>query len=261
MKALALLSLALLGHLSSQAADAPAKPIRALLISGGCCHDYPRQDVILSQGISARANVQWTIVRDPSTGTSAKVAVYQKDDWAKDFDVIVHNECFSDEKDPAWLERILKPHREGVPGLVIHCAMHCYRAPSDEWFKFCGVTSRRHGSHFDYPIRLEKADHPIVKGLPTQWQTPKEELYIIEKVWPDAHPLTSGYSHETKRHEPNAWINTYGKARVFGTTIGHYNATMEQPWFLDLTTRGLLWACGKLAEDGKPLPGYQAAAK
>jgi hypothetical protein len=36
---------------------------------------------------------------------------------------------------------------------------------------------------------------------------------------------------------------------------------MEQPWFLDLTTRGLLWACGKLAEDGKPLPGYQAAAK
>lgn len=240
----------------TRAANPP--PLRGLLISGGCCHDYPRQDGILSEGISARANIQWTIVRDPSTGTSSKVEVYGKEDWAKGYDVVVHNECFSDEKDVAWLERILKPHREGVPGVVIHCAMHCYRAPSEEWFKFCGVTSRRHGSHFAYPMKLEKTDHPILRGLslaPT-WQTPREELYHIEKVWPDTLVLTSGYSHETKRDEPNAWVNTYGKARVFGTTVGHYNETMQQSWFLDLTARGVLWACGKLDSEGRPLPGY-----
>ena len=33
-------------------------------------------------------------------------------------------------------------------------------------------------------------------------------------------------------------------------------APCEQPVYLDLVTRGLLWACGKLGEDGKPLPGY-----
>jgi hypothetical protein len=31
---------------------------------------------------------------------------------------------------------------------------------------------------------------------------------------------------------------------------------MQQPVYLDLVTRGLLWACGKLGEDGKPLAGY-----
>ena len=246
---------------SSAAADgAVAKPIRALLISGGCCHDYPNQDQILPKGISARANVEWTVVRDSSTGTSAKVAVYSKDDWAKNFDVVIHNECFADEKDVEWLERILKPHREGVPGVVIHCAMHCYRAPSDEWFKFCGVTSRRHGSHFDYPMKVQNAEHPIMKGLAASWQTPKEELYIIEKVWPTATTLTTGYSPETKHDEPHVWVNTYGKARVFGTTVGHYNQTMEQNWYLDIAARGLLWACGKLGDDGKPLPGYGPVA-
>lgn len=262
MRPPSLLSIVSLGLFAASLVASPArgadavKPLRALLISGGCCHDYPRQDEILPKGISARANVEWTVFRDPSTGTSSKVAVYQKDDWAKDFDIVVHNECFSDEKDAAWLERILKPHREGVPGMVIHCAMHCYRAPSDEWFKFCGVTSRRHGSHFDYPMKLAITDHPITKGLPALWQTPKEELYIIEKVWPATTPLASGYSHETKHDEPNVWINTYGRARVFGTTVGHYNVTMEQAWFLDLTARGLLWACGRLGDDGRPLPGY-----
>jgi hypothetical protein len=80
-------------------------------------------------------------------------------------------------------------------------------------------------------MKLAKADHPIVKGLPAVWQTTKEELYIIEKVWPTATPLASGYSHEEKRDQPNAWINTYGNARVFGTTVGHYNETMESRWY------------------------------
>lgn len=245
-----------LGWSTSPARAAETKPLRALLITGGCCHDYPRQKEILPQGISARANVEWTIVHDPRTGTTGKIDIYQKDDWAKGFDVVVHNECFSDEKEPAWLERILAPHRAGVPALVIHCAMHCYRAPNEEWFKFCGVTSHRHGSHFAYPMKLAKADHPIVRGLPATWQTPMEELYNIVKVWPDATPLATGYSHETKTDEVNVWINTYGKGRIFGTTLGHYNKTMEQEWFLDITARGLLWACGKLGDDGKPLPGY-----
>ena len=51
-------------------------------------------------------------------------------------------------------------------------------------------------------------------------------------------------------------MNTYGKARVFGTTLGHANETMQRDVYLDLVTRGLLWACGKLDEDGKPKAGY-----
>src|SRR4051812_21845310 len=74
------------------------KPIRALLVIGGCCHDYAKQKDILTKGISARANVQWTVAYAPDTTTRHKNPIYDDPDWAKGFDVVVHDECSSDVK-------------------------------------------------------------------------------------------------------------------------------------------------------------------
>ncbi len=46
--------------------DTP-KPIRALLVFGGCCHDYVSQKDILTKGVSKRTHVDWTIAYDPNT--------------------------------------------------------------------------------------------------------------------------------------------------------------------------------------------------
>ena len=45
---------------------------------------------------------------------------------------------------------------------------------------------------------------------------------------------------------PVAWINQYGKARVFGTTYGHSDDTFRDPVYLEYLSRGLLWAAGRL---------------
>jgi hypothetical protein len=36
---------------------------------------------------------------------------------------------------------------------------------------------------------------------------------------------------------------------------------MKTDVYLDLVARGLLWAIGKLGDDGKPLPGYGPGGK
>jgi type 1 glutamine amidotransferase len=230
----------------ARAADPAVKPIRALLVTGGCCHDYAQQKKILTEGISARAPVEWTIEYSDKTTTDIKFPVYENPDWSKGFDVVVHNECVSDVKDLDWIERILKPHREGLPAVVIHCAMHCYRGQTDDWFKFLGVTSRRH--QLNAPVEVVNIDsqNPIMKGFGEKWQTPKGELYIIEKFWPTAKPLGHAMSVETKNNETCIWTNQFEKGRVFGTTIGHHNEEMEDPIFLNYVTRGLLWAVDKL---------------
>ena len=241
--------------------NSAVRPLKALLITGGCCHDYEKQKVIIPAGVSQRAKVDWTIVHEGGTSRDHKVSIYSKEDWTKGYDVIVHNECFGGVKDDAFVEAIAKAH-ETTPAVVLHCTMHSYRgAPkgANEWRKFLGVTSTNHGKHAAIMMKNLKPDHPVMKGFPAEWKTPKGELYRIKKVWDTATPLAEGTSSPTEKHIC-VWVNEYGdkKSRVFGTTIRHHNETMLEDTYLDLVTRGLLWASGKLGDDGKPIAGYEA---
>ena len=235
------------------------RPLRALLVTGGCCHDYTNQKKIISEGLSARANVEWTIVQEGASSTDHRVSIYEKPDWAKGFDIIVHNECFSAVHDKEFVERVIAPHREGTPAVVIHCAMHTFSSlKSDEYREFLGVTTRRHGPQQPLEVKNLMPDNPIMKGFPSTWTTGNEELYAIEKVWPGTEPLAQAYALDNKRDHAVIWTHTYGKGRVFGTTLAHHNATMQDPVYLDMLTRGFLWACDKLETNGDPKPGYAA---
>ncbi len=252
-----LLTLAALFAASAARAD-DDKPIRALFVAGGCCHDYKRQKDILSEGISARANVEWVIAYDPDGGTSHLNPVYKNDDWAKGFDVVLHDECSADVKDLKLIDRILKPHREGLPGVVVHCGMHCYRSAGwpqkvTPWFEFTGLPSTGHGAQQPIAVTFLDKDNPITQPL-QNWTTVNEELYnnSMGKLLDTAQPLARG--KQTGPEVVTVWTNTYnGKTRVFGTTLGHNNTTVDDSRYLDLVTRGLLWSVGKLdAEHLKP---------
>ena len=253
------LRILLLGVLSAVAVQA-AEPLKALLITGGCCHDYAKQKLIISQGVSKRANVDWTILHEGGAGRTHKFAIYQKKDWIKDYDVVVHNECFGAIGDKAFVEGIAAAHgNSGVPAVVLHCTMHSYRAAdkiTDEWRKLLGVTTVRHQQHVAVTIENIQPKHPIMQGFGKSWTTPAGELYEIVKVWPNTTVLGHAYGVRTQKNHPCIWTNRYGKARVFGTTIGHHNQTMESEAYLGYLTRGLLWACGKLDENGQPTKGY-----
>jgi len=249
-----------------------AKPIRALLVCGGCCHDYARQKDIISKGLAERANIEVTISYDTDKGTKKLNPVYEKDDWAKDFDVIIHDECTADVKDLAIIDRILKPHKEGLPAVVLHCGMHCYRSEGwpktiTPWFELTGLQTTGHGAQLPIAVTYIDKESPITKGF-EDWTTIHEELYnnIAGHVLDTAHPLARGQQttekdgKETKSdNNVVVWTNLYnGKTKVFATTLGHNNETVADAKYLDLVTRGLLWSTGHLTEDGKPTPGYEA---
>ena len=226
---------------------AEQKPLRALLVTGGCCHNYSFQAQQLTNAVAKLAAVEWTIVNEGGTGTKAEIPLYDNPDWAKGFDVVVHNECFADTTNQTYIRKITSAHKAGVPAVVIHCAMHTYRATDiDDWREMLGVTSRRHDHQAKYPVKLVEPGHPILKGASTNWVTPMDELYVIEKLWPNAKALATSVSEQDGKTYPAAWINQYGKARVFGTTFGHSDDTWRDPNYLTLVSRGTLWAAGRL---------------
>ncbi len=242
------------------AAPAAPAPLKALLVTGGAAHDYETQKKLLTEAVSARANVEWTIIHQGGKAGNAMIDLYKSPDWAKGFDVVVHNECFAAVDDKAFVEGIAKAHQDGVPAVVIHGSLHSYRSAdkvTDAWRQVLGVTSVRHEKGgVSLEVKVKKADHPILKGLPETWTVAKGELYVIEKEGPDCVPLATCYGVGTKKDQTSIWTNACGKARVFGTSLGHANGTFEMPVYQDLMARGILWACDKLGEDGKPKPGY-----
>ena len=238
------------------------KPVRALLVLGGCCHDYAAQKDILTKGISGKANVSWAVAYDPTTKTNVLNPLYGKDEWYKGYDVIVHDECSADVKDSATIEKVLKPHKDGLPAVVLHCGMHSFRGDGYDkkdtaWFRFTGLATTGHGPKLPLAVAFVDKDNPITKGL-EDWRTGDEELYnnVVGKLYETAAPLARGQQTvPTKGGKDRlddtvvAWTNTYdGKAKVFATTLGHNNATVADDRYLTLIARGLLWSVGKLDE-------------
>lgn len=278
--------------LPSSARAADEKPIKALFICGGCCHDYLHQKDIITKGISERANVEWVIAYDTDKGRFHLNSVYDNPDWSKGFDVIVHDECTDafgtpqpkDPKDPKAgmdLERakkendvvnniILAPHKSGLPAVVLHCGMHCYRGDgypkTTPWFEFTGLNTNHHGPQIPISINFIDKENPIVQGM-ENWATMKEELYHQTELLPTAHALAEGSQDDNpskgKPYKDKAtliWTNTYnGKTKVFGTTLAHNNETNADGRYLDLVTRGLLWAVDKLDDSHfKKIPNTTA---
>ncbi len=218
--------------------------IKALIISGGCCHDYSGEAKVLMDSIGKVLPVDWTVAVQGGRGTTGTVSFYERPDWIAGFDIVIHNECFADVSDPAYLRRITSAHRGGTPAIVIHCAMHSYRAATvDDWREFLGVTSRRHTAAHNIAVKLAAPDEPPMQGAKRDWVTPVDELYVIEKLWPNAKAIATAVSPEDHKEYPLVWTNLYnGTTRVFGTTLGHGEATWDDPVFQDLLTRGFKWA-------------------
>jgi len=262
--------LALVLAASSLWAADEVKPIKALLVCGGCCHDYTKQKELLKKGLEARANIEVTHVEQGARTTNTAIPLYENPEWAKDYDVIIHDECFADVKAVPFIEGILKPHKEGKPAVLLHCAMHCYRSGTDIWFKFCGIQSSGHGPQLPIAITFTDKEHPSTKGI-ADWTTIKEELYNNLKLFETAKVLARGKQvvkdKEGKEKDVDyavVWTNEYDekKTRVFATTLGHNNDTVGDPRYLDMVTRGLLWSLDKLNDKYlKPAPTGTEPAK
>jgi hypothetical protein len=254
-----------------QAKQSP-KPLKVLLITGGCCHSYATQKNIIKKGLETRANVVVDQVHTDDSSNNPPLSIYRNPNYAKGYDVVVHDECAAGMADLSIINGVLAPHRNGIPGVNLHCAMHSYRVgnhrmPAEPgtddnlWFDYLGIQSSGHGPKEPIAISFNNTEHPITKTL-EDWATIEEELYNNVQVFPTAKALAKGFQFQPKRSAKNGnviaakndeavvvWTNEYHGTRVFSTTIGHFDETVADERYLDLVTRGLLWSCNKLNDN------------
>lgn len=104
-----------------------------------------------------------------------------------------------------------------------------------------------HGKKHAFPIVIRDPSHPITAGLPELWmhnddecygrlRGPAENLAVLASAYSD--PATGG----TGKHEPMLMAIQYEKGRVFHTTLGHDEDSLQGVGFIVTFARGAEWA-------------------
>ncbi len=104
-----------------------------------------------------------------------------------------------------------------------------------------------HGPQHIFPVTVRVPDHPITKGMPNVWMTNKDECYAkLRGPGENMTILATGKDMSgnapTDRHEPILMVLTYGKGRIFHTTLGHDDYSIESVGFIISFLRGVEWA-------------------
>ena len=113
-----------------------------------------------------------------------------------------------------------------------------------------------HGMEYEFEITTRASQHPIMKGLPTKWLHTQDELYermrgpfenatILATAYADVEKNAPPWDKNIKgigQHVPMLMTTNYGKGRVFHTTLGHFDYSMECVGFITTLQRGAEWA-------------------
>lgn len=220
--------------------------LNVLYLTGGGWHDYEAQAEGLTTELSSQLNINWTINHEAGNDNNYKHEFYSDPDWHLAYDAVIYNMCFADVTDTDYIESITSAHAEsGTAALFIHCAMHSFRdAETDAWDQLVGLETYHHEhEQREFEIIAVDTEHPIMAGFPEDnWISPQDELYIITAEHENLIPLATAYGPETETEHVVMWANTYGNARIVGTTAGHNTDVIIDPVFVDFIANGLIWS-------------------
>jgi hypothetical protein len=263
-----------LGSTTLFAAHIPSKTerIRVLLLdgqSGGPYHAWQLTTGVLKKELEDAAIFQVTIATSPRFGEDFGNF---KPDFSK-YQTIVLNYDAPDW--PTGLREQLEVYVKNGGGLVVvHAADNSFpvwpafnqmigiggwRGRSEKsgpmwYFKDGKLVSDNspgsagsHGNRLPFQVETRAPEHPIMKGLPHIWMHGADELYATLRgpgqnmtVLATAH--SDPANHGTGHDEPMLMVLSYGKGRIFHTTMGHDVAALSCAGFIATYRRGAEWA-------------------
>ena len=257
-----------------------ADPIHVMLLDGesaGTYHKWKLTTPVLQKQLEETGLFQVDVVTAPPAGADFSSF---KPDFGK-YAVIVWNYDAPDTRWPAEVKTSFENYVRGGGGVaIVHASDNAFPG----WMAFnemLGVGGWRgrtekdgpfwyykdgklvsdpapgpagsHGQRTPFQIAIRQ-DHPITNGLPKLWMHQGDELYarlrgpgknmtVLATAFSD--PANSGSGHD----EPMLMVLSYGKGRVFHTTLGHDINALSSADFVVTFQRGTEWAAtGKVTQ-------------
>ena len=249
-----------------------AAPIRVMLLDGESAGPYHKWRVttpVLKKELDETGLFDVDVVTALPSDLSAFTPVFSR------YQVVVLNYDAPDDRWPAALKSSFEDFVKSGGGLVaVHAADNAFpgwpafnemigvggwRSRTESagpfWFMKDGRLvsdnttgpAGSHGIRVPFAITVRTPEHPIMMGLPATWMHQGDELYarlrgpgqhmtVLATAYSDPANLGSG------RDEPQLMVLTFGRGRIFHTTLGHDVNAMSSVDFVTTFQRGAEWA-------------------
>jgi type 1 glutamine amidotransferase len=222
---------------------AAEQKLRVLLTFGG--HDFEQKPFFAMW--DALPGVQYTKAPMPA---SAKLF---QPGLEKEYDVIVMYDmvaAFTPEQQKAFVELL----KTGIGVVALHHNLGAHK-DWDEYRKIIGgaylfkniemdgkkYSPSGYAHDQDMKVTIADAEHPITKGL-KDFQI-LDECYCKYYTSPTVKVLLK--TDHPKNDPSLAWVQEYGKSRVFYLMLGHDHKAWQNPNYPELLVRGIKWVAGK----------------
>lgn len=245
---------------------APAHKIMLLTGQSSKYHDWTKSSPLVKKQLEATGLFTVDVVTTPARGQdmsgfapdfspyAAVVVIYEGDDWPaatrEAFAAYVRNGgglvTIHDTDNafpfwPEWNEMIgvggwgLKP--DGNVGARDESWGPKLRWRDGQQVHDHSPGKAGHPPRHDFTVVTRAPDHPIMKGLPAAWLHADDEIYSqLRGPAKNVEILATAKADQTKfpkssgEHEPMLMTISYGKGRVFHTTLGHVSPNQEPPF-------------------------------
>lgn len=124
---------------------------------------------------------------------------------------------------------------------------------TNAWDRLCGVHCKTHGRKAPIEVEFINKTHPVSKAINLdRFKTSEGELYRT-KLNEGTVAIAKGTTlagNKSDHTQICVFAHELDGIRVFGTTLGHHNSTMEMPEYKKMIINAILWTSGKIDNGG-----------
>ncbi len=219
------------------------EPKKVLIVWGGWDGHEPKQCVEIF--------APWLEKQGFSVEVSDTLDAYLDAEKLMGLDLIVQAFTMSqitNEQERALLDAV----RSGVGLAGWHGGLaDSFRNNTEYQFMVGGQWVAHPGGVIDYEVNITDHEDPITRGL-SDFKMHSEQYYMHVDPINDVLATTTFSGEHAPWIEsvvmPVVWKKTYGKGRVFYTSLGHVAKDFEVPQAREIVQRGMLWAAHALAD-------------